>query len=150
MMWAIVCEPADYAPVIDELKRLGNLTLDTKRRLAGKAFAHTARYDAVIASYFRERSEDKDIFPQEMTIGLKKIQNLRYGENPHQKAALYQETGARIGRLGRGDGQTAAGERTFVQQLSRSRIVVESGERIPADRGGDREAQHALRRGGGG
>jgi phosphoribosylaminoimidazolecarboxamide formyltransferase/IMP cyclohydrolase len=91
----VVCEPADYAPVIEELKSLGQLSLETKRRLAGKAFAHTARYDAVIASYFRERSKDKDIFPQEMTIGLKKVQNLRYGENPHQKAALYQETGAR-------------------------------------------------------
>ena len=92
---AIVCDPEDYAPVLEELKTYKNLTLDTKRRLAGKAFAHTARYDAVIASYFRERSTDKEIFPEEMTIGLKKIQNLRYGENPHQKAALYQETGAR-------------------------------------------------------
>jgi phosphoribosylaminoimidazolecarboxamide formyltransferase/IMP cyclohydrolase len=91
----IVCEPADYAPVIAELKGRKELSLDTKRRLAGKAFAHTARYDAVIASYFRERSQEKDIFPQEMTLGLKKVQNLRYGENPHQKAALYQETGAR-------------------------------------------------------
>src|ERR1017187_236150 len=91
----IVCEPADYAPVLEELKSLGSLSLDTRRRLAGKAFAHTARYDAVIASYFRERSQEKDIFPQEMTIGLKKVQALRYGENPHQKAALYQETGAR-------------------------------------------------------
>jgi phosphoribosylaminoimidazolecarboxamide formyltransferase/IMP cyclohydrolase len=91
----ILCEPSDYAPVIDELKRLGQLSLETKRRLAGKAFAHTARYDAVISSYFRERSEEKEIFPPELTIGLKKIQNLRYGENPHQKAALYQETGAR-------------------------------------------------------
>jgi len=49
----------------------------------------------VIASYFRERSDEKDIFPQEMTIGLTKVQALRYGENPHQKAALYEETGAR-------------------------------------------------------
>jgi phosphoribosylaminoimidazolecarboxamide formyltransferase/IMP cyclohydrolase len=91
----IVSDPQDYEPVLEELKSLKNLSLDTKRRLAGKAFAHTARYDAVIASYFRERSKDKDIFPQEMTIGLKKLQALRYGENPHQKAALYQETGAR-------------------------------------------------------
>lgn len=91
----IVSDPADYTPVIEELKTGGALSLETKRRFAGKAFAHTARYDAVIASYFRERSKDKDIFPDEMTIGLKKVQGLRYGENPHQKAALYQETGAR-------------------------------------------------------
>ena len=83
--------------MLDELKRLGqDLTLDTKRRLAGKAFAHTARYDAVISSYFRERSERQRIFSRrKLTIGLKKVQALRYGENPHQKAALYQETGAR-------------------------------------------------------
>src|SRR5205807_1887315 len=91
----IVCDPRDYAPVLEELKSRKSLSLETKRRLAAKAFAHTARYDAVIASYFRERSDEKDIFPQELTIGLKKIQALRYGENPHQKAALYQETGAR-------------------------------------------------------
>ncbi len=92
---AIVCDPQDYASVVEELQSHKRLTLDTKRRLAGKAFAHTARYDAVIASYFRERSKEKDLFPQEMTIGLKKVQALRYGENPHQKAALYKETGAR-------------------------------------------------------
>ena len=91
----IVSDPADYPAILEELKSLGQLSMDTKRKLAGKAFAHTARYDAVIASYFRERSKEKDIFPQEMTIGLKKVQTLRYGENPHQKAALYRESGAR-------------------------------------------------------
>lgn len=93
---AIVCDPADYPQVLKEIaENDGNVRVETKRRLAGKAFAHTARYDAVISSYFRERSKDEEIFPQEMTLGLKKIQTLRYGENPHQKAALYQETGAR-------------------------------------------------------
>jgi phosphoribosylaminoimidazolecarboxamide formyltransferase / IMP cyclohydrolase len=93
---AIVCDPADYPKILNELSmNKEGLSLNTKRRLAGKAFAHTARYDAVIASYFRERSKDVEIFPDEMTLGLKKVQSLRYGENPHQKAALYQETGAR-------------------------------------------------------
>lgn len=93
---AIVCDPADYPQIAHELSETnGEVRLETKRRLAAKAFAHTARYDAVISSYFRERSKDADIFPQEMTIGLKKVQSLRYGENPHQQAALYQETGAR-------------------------------------------------------
>ncbi len=92
----IVCDPSDYTQVLHELSDYsGNIRLETRRRLAAKAFAHTARYDAVISSYFRERSEDKEIFPEEMTLGLKKVQGLRYGENPHQKAALYQETGAR-------------------------------------------------------
>lgn len=92
---AIVCDPLDYGAIIQEIKDLKSLKLDTKRLLAAKAFAHTARYDAVISSYFRERSSGKDIFPQEMTLGLRKVQELRYGENPHQRAALYQETGAR-------------------------------------------------------
>ena len=93
---AIVCDPADYPQILHEMtENDGNVRLETKRRLAAKAFAHTARYDAVISSYFRERSKDEEIFPQEMTLGLKKVQTLRYGENPHQKAALYQETGAR-------------------------------------------------------
>ncbi len=95
---AIVCDPGDYPQILHELSENdGVVRVKTKRRLAAKAFAHTARYDAVISSYFRERDKEKtpDIFPQEMTIGLKKVQSLRYGENPHQKAALYQETGAR-------------------------------------------------------
>lgn len=93
---AILCDPADYAAVKAELSENDNeIRYETKRRLAAKAFAHTARYDAVISSYFRERSEEKEIFPQEFTLGLRKMQELRYGENPHQRAALYQETGAR-------------------------------------------------------
>jgi phosphoribosylaminoimidazolecarboxamide formyltransferase/IMP cyclohydrolase len=93
---AIVCDPADYPKVLFDLgNNQGSILLETRRRLAAKAFAHTARYDAVISSYFRERSRGVDIFPDEMTLGLKKVQDLRYGENPHQKAAIYQETGAR-------------------------------------------------------
>jgi phosphoribosylaminoimidazolecarboxamide formyltransferase/IMP cyclohydrolase len=93
---AIVCDPDDYPKIVHELsENNGEIRRETKRSLAAKAFAHTARYDAVISSYFRERSKDEDVFPEELTIGLKKVQTLRYGENPHQKAALYQETGAR-------------------------------------------------------
>jgi len=93
---AIVCDPDDYTQVLHEISSYPQMRLETKRALAAKAFAHTARYDAVVSSYFRERSgKADDLFPQEMTLGLKKVQTLRYGENPHQKAALYQETGAR-------------------------------------------------------
>lgn len=93
---AILCDPGDYTQVLHELSNYPQIRMETKRALAAKAFAHTARYDAVISSYFRERNTDEEeIFPQEMTLGLKKIQTLRYGENPHQKAALYQESGAR-------------------------------------------------------
>lgn len=93
---SIICDPGDYPQVLHELSTYPEVRLETRRALAGKAFAHTARYDAVIASYFRERAKDgDDIFPTELTLGLKRVQTLRYGENPHQKAALYQESGGR-------------------------------------------------------
>jgi phosphoribosylaminoimidazolecarboxamide formyltransferase/IMP cyclohydrolase len=93
---AIVCDPGDYPKILEEMSGAnGEIQLETRRRLAAKAFAHTARYDAVISSYFRERGKETDPFPEELTIGLRKMQTIRYGENPHQKAALYLETGAR-------------------------------------------------------
>jgi phosphoribosylaminoimidazolecarboxamide formyltransferase/IMP cyclohydrolase len=91
---AAVCDPEDYAPVLEELTQTGRLGRETRLRLAGKAFAHTAHYDAVIASVFRQRAGDRS-FPAELTVGLRKKQDLRYGENPHQRAALYQESGTR-------------------------------------------------------
>lgn len=91
----VVCESDDYPQILHELSDYGHIRLETRRRFAAKAFAHTARYDAVIASYFRERSPKAELFPQEFTLGLRKVLDLRYGENPHQKAALYEETGAR-------------------------------------------------------
>jgi phosphoribosylaminoimidazolecarboxamide formyltransferase/IMP cyclohydrolase len=93
---AIICDPSDYTQVLHEITSYPKIRMETKRKLAAKAFAHTARYDAVIASYFRERGNKSDeTFPEEMTIGLSKVQTLRYGENPHQQAALYRESGAR-------------------------------------------------------
>ncbi|MFN8537905.1 MAG: hypothetical protein U0232_10585 [Thermomicrobiales bacterium] len=64
-----------------------------RRRLATKAFAHTAAYDALIARYLREtgdEGDDEQFFPQQLSIGLEKLQGLRYGENPHQRAAFYR------------------------------------------------------------
>ena len=79
----IVVDPSDYGAVIDELDQ-GAVSADTRSALAAKAFRHTAAYDALIASYLT-----KEDFPERLTLTYEKKQSLRYGENPHQGAALY-------------------------------------------------------------
>jgi phosphoribosylaminoimidazolecarboxamide formyltransferase/IMP cyclohydrolase len=91
---ATLCDPEDYPGVLEELNERGRLSQETRRRLAAKAFGHTAHYDAVIAGVFRQKAQVKE-FPAELAPALRKKQELRYGENPHQKAALYQESGTR-------------------------------------------------------
>jgi phosphoribosylaminoimidazolecarboxamide formyltransferase/IMP cyclohydrolase len=88
---AVVVDPADYAPLLRELEQSGGrIAEETRRHLAGKAFAHTAAYDAAIAAYFAERGER---LPEHLTLALRRVQQLRYGENPHQSAALYATPG---------------------------------------------------------
>ena len=83
----VMVDPADYPRAL-ELLRSGQVSLDERRRLALKAFQHVASYDTAIAQYLRA---DADAFPEEMTLPLRKLFSLRYGENPHQKAAVYRE-----------------------------------------------------------
>jgi phosphoribosylaminoimidazolecarboxamide formyltransferase/IMP cyclohydrolase len=83
----VVCDPDDYASVLDGL-RAGGIDAERRRQLAAKAFQHTASYDTVIAEYLRGEA---DPFPQQLTVALEKVRDLRYGENPHQKAAFYRE-----------------------------------------------------------
>jgi phosphoribosylaminoimidazolecarboxamide formyltransferase/IMP cyclohydrolase len=83
----VVSKPARYQAVLDELKERGSVSLETRRLLAAEAFSHTAAYDAAIAARFvAEAGMD---FPDELTLSLRKVRDLRYGENPHQKAAFY-------------------------------------------------------------
>ena len=92
---AIVTLPSDYAAVADELERDGGLGEATRRRLALAAFRSTAAYDGVIAAELGTRFDASgagDAFPAELTLRLQRARELRYGENPHQRAALY--TGA--------------------------------------------------------
>jgi len=93
----VVVSPEDYAKVLDELEANGCVvSLQTSRKLAAKAFAHTAAYDALIADYFAHQVEENaDGFPQEMNLTFAKVSELRYGENPHQKAAFYQQIESR-------------------------------------------------------
>jgi phosphoribosylaminoimidazolecarboxamide formyltransferase / IMP cyclohydrolase len=89
---AVVVDPDDYEPVLAELRSSdGRLSLQTRTRLAAKAFSVTARYDAAIATWFAQRSYDG--FPPTWHDSYEKVTDLRYGENPHQLAAFYARAG---------------------------------------------------------
>jgi phosphoribosylaminoimidazolecarboxamide formyltransferase / IMP cyclohydrolase len=94
---APVCRPDQYHGVLEELRTSGELSLDTRRRLAAEAFAHTAAYEAAIATWFNAREE----FPDSLVVSLDKVLDLAYGENPHQRAAYYAERGVRRHLLSR-------------------------------------------------
>ncbi len=85
---AVVSDPADYAPVLAELRERGDLPPAARQHLALKAFRHTASYDAAISRYLAAHFE-KETFPDALHLNLIKLSDLRYGENPHQQAALY-------------------------------------------------------------
>jgi phosphoribosylaminoimidazolecarboxamide formyltransferase/IMP cyclohydrolase len=90
----ILTDPADYPVVLDEIAEHGGVGADTRRRLAAKAFARTAAYDAVISQWFGGGSgEDHggEIFPPFFAAGGRRVASLRYGENPHQEAAYYAD-----------------------------------------------------------
>ena len=85
----VIVDSSDYEMVIEEIQSLGGTRLETRRRLATKAFARTAYYDSVIAGYMRERDENSPDYPATLSLPFRKIMNMRYGENPHQSAAFY-------------------------------------------------------------
>jgi len=86
---AVVVEPADYGMILEELKK-GEFTEELLKKLALKAFQLTGRYDAIISGYFSAKFEPGN-FPSTMNLTFRKIKDLRHGENPHQRAALYVE-----------------------------------------------------------
>jgi phosphoribosylaminoimidazolecarboxamide formyltransferase/IMP cyclohydrolase len=98
----VVVDPADYGPVLDEIRRTGGLSIETRRRLAVKAFRHTAAYDAGIVSGLERILEiaptgpdgTAAAIPDQILFGYEKAQDLRYGENPHQRAAFFRPIGA--------------------------------------------------------
>jgi len=93
---AVIVEPSDYAALLDELTmHNGMTTLALRRRLAAKAFARTATYDAAIANWFAKQLND--IAPDYRAFGGRLIERLRYGENPHQAAAFYRAPDTRCG-----------------------------------------------------
>ena len=85
---AVVVDPADYAEVEAELAASGSLSLSTRFRLAAKAYAHTADYDAAVARYLSAQIPAAPAYPDTLRLRFSKLQDLRYGENPHQTAAF--------------------------------------------------------------
>ncbi|WAM34855.1 bifunctional phosphoribosylaminoimidazolecarboxamide formyltransferase/IMP cyclohydrolase [Caldicellulosiruptor morganii] len=85
----VVIDPADYGLVIEEMKEKGDVSFDTRFYLATKVFEYTAYYDSMIFNYFKYLRNDKS-FSNHFTFPLEKIQELRYGENPHQQASFYR------------------------------------------------------------
>lgn len=83
-----VVDPADYPVVLSELKEQGGTSLATRKKLAAKVFRHTAAYDALIAQYLTSQVAERE--PEKLTLTFDRKQDLRYGENSHQKAAFYE------------------------------------------------------------
>ncbi len=92
----ILVDPSDYEPVLAELRKSGDTQLDTRKRLAVKAFAHTSAYDGVITTFLSGQT-----MPDSLRLSFEKEADLRYGENPHQKAAFYADPNAAPGTLAR-------------------------------------------------
>lgn len=86
---SVVVDAADYETVASEIEANQDTTLETRRKLAAKVFRHTAAYDALISRYLSEQVGE--LLPESFTVTYEKAQDLRYGENPHQRAAFYRE-----------------------------------------------------------
>lgn len=114
----VICDPADYETVIDELKKNKTVSYDTKYRLALKVFQHTAAYDAMISDYLRKQIGAE--LPDNLTMTFEKVQELRYGENPHQKASYYKE-------IQPADGSLVKAEQLHGKELSFNNINDTNG-----------------------
>lgn len=111
---AVVVNPADYDWVLSRLQA-GGLSREERARLAYRAFAHVAEYDALIADWFRRYDPEGEL-PETLTPTLRLVQRLRYGENPHQKAAFYKETFAPAGCI-------ATAEQVWGKELSYNNLL---------------------------
>ncbi len=94
----VITNPEDYEIVLKELEENKEVSKETKFRLMQKVFEHTANYDAMIANHIKQQRKDESL-PEKLTLTYEKVQEMRYGENPHQKAALYKEIGKCEGSL---------------------------------------------------
>lgn len=94
----VVVDPEDYDVVLNELEKDGTTSYDTRYQLALKVFETTAAYDTMISDFLRKRAGG-EVLKDTVTMTYEKVQDLRYGENPHQKAAFYKEIGVTKGAL---------------------------------------------------
>jgi phosphoribosylaminoimidazolecarboxamide formyltransferase/IMP cyclohydrolase len=102
----VLCDPLDYSAVLAEIKAAdGVVSYDTKFMLAKKVYAHTAQYDGAITNYLTSLGPTKEhasrgAYPETLNVAFEKVQDMRYGENPHQSAAFYRDLHATEGALG--------------------------------------------------
>jgi hypothetical protein len=137
---AVVVDPADYESVLAELRDSdGRLALETRRRLAARAFACTARYDAAISRWFGERTSDG--LPDRWASAYEKVADLRYGENPHQRGAFYAQAGAATHLLEGVEQLQGA----VVQQPARPERRAGAGRGLRRSGVCDRQAQQPVR-----
>ncbi|WP_437737281.1 bifunctional phosphoribosylaminoimidazolecarboxamide formyltransferase/IMP cyclohydrolase [Sorangium sp. So ce1335] len=121
---AVVVDPADYGAVLAEIDSEGEVSSATRRRLATKAFAHTAAYDGMVSGYLSSLPEEgepsaaeREAYPRFLTIALERAYSLRYGENPHQSGAFYRERGAAAGSLALAESLGAGGKELSFNNL---------------------------------
>ena len=129
-----LCDPADYAEVLDALAH-GGTSLELRRRLAAKAFSHTASYDGRVATWLgaRTRAEANESFTPTLHLAFERKRLLRYGENPHQAAALYVERDAPRGTIA--TSQVLAGKELSYNNLADADAALEcvkAFQRTPA------------------
>ena len=98
----VLVNPKSYGEVLSVLRETGTVSAEMRKRLAAEAFAHTAEYDRLIAGYLEQQLETADGFPTTLRLTAQKVQELRYGENPQQKAAFYINSEAAEGTLASG------------------------------------------------
>ncbi len=115
---AVVVDPADYGRIVEEIAKHGEVSVETKFELCAKVFMHTAHYDALITDYFGRKKGVH--FPEYLTLTYEKVQDLRYGENPHQRAAFYRE-------IGKGEGTLVEARQLHGKELSFNNINDTNG-----------------------
>lgn len=111
---AIVTKPSQYNKVLEELRK-GDISLETKKKLALEAFEMTADYDNAITSYLEKEFGEGKTFPEVLDLRFEKVQETRYGENPYQKAAFYRDFGVKVG--------ISAAEQLYGKELSFNNIA---------------------------
>jgi phosphoribosylaminoimidazolecarboxamide formyltransferase/IMP cyclohydrolase len=115
----VVCDPNDYDRVLDELSAHGDVQIATRVELAAKAFAHTAAYDGAISGYLSSSNAggEASTFPRFLTLPFERAYGLRYGENPHQRAAFYIERNAPPGSTAGAESIGAGGKELSFNNL---------------------------------
>lgn len=128
---AVVTDPEDYDGILAELQESGAISLPARRRLAAKAFAHTAAYDGLVSGYLSASDGETEPsrtqpFTRFLTLSFERAYSLRYGENPHQAGAFYRERGACEGTLATAESVGAGGKELSFNNLVDADAALEA------------------------